>query len=314
MFVSPRFRTSTGGFEVLSVTTPEPVLVHFCVKEIKSSTRGLGSIRVSQSATPTVEEFNVDEIPPGTAISEIKLDAAERHRVVKGTVETLNDYYVFPSVAQQMAKALLAHERNGSDSAETDGGFFAATLTAQTRAVSHDEHLRVVYKPFKTRDTASVGPTPEEMAHYREVIKRNNCTFEEVRILPHNIGYVNFTAFPDVEVCRSTVEGVMKSLRHVDAVIFDLRDNRGGDPRMVALMCSYLFDHRTHLNDIYDRHEDTTQEFWTSSPIPGNTIADKPAYVLTSSHTFSGAEEFTNDLKALKRATIVGETTGGGVI
>jgi C-terminal processing protease CtpA/Prc len=33
---------------------------------------------------------------------------------------------------------------------------------------------------------------------------------------------------------------------------------------------------------------------------------------LTSHYTFSGAEEFTYNLKNLKRATIVGETTGGG--
>jgi C-terminal processing protease CtpA/Prc len=35
-------------------------------------------------------------------------------------------------------------------------------------------------------------------------------------------------------------------------------------------------------------------------------------YVLTSQRTFSGGEEFTFDLKTQKRATIVGETTGGG--
>jgi C-terminal processing protease CtpA/Prc len=34
--------------------------------------------------------------------------------------------------------------------------------------------------------------------------------------------------------------------------------------------------------------------------------------VLTSKGTFSGAEEFAFDLKNQKRATIVGETTGGG--
>ena len=38
----------------------------------------------------------------------------------------------------------------------------------------------------------------------------------------------------------------------------------------------------------------------------------KPVFVLTSNRTFSAAEEFTYNLKNLKRATIVGETTGGG--
>jgi retinol-binding protein 3 len=35
-------------------------------------------------------------------------------------------------------------------------------------------------------------------------------------------------------------------------------------------------------------------------------------YVLTSNRTFSAAEEFTYNLQNLQRATIVGETTGGG--
>jgi retinol-binding protein 3 len=46
--------------------------------------------------------------------------------------------------------------------------------------------------------------------------------------------------------------------------------------------------------------------------VPGTRFADKPAFVLTSAETFSGAEEFCYDLKNLKRATLVGETTGGG--
>jgi len=41
-------------------------------------------------------------------------------------------------------------------------------------------------------------------------------------------------------------------------------------------------------------------------------MADIPVYVLTSGNTFSAAEEFTYNLKNLERATIVGETTGGG--
>jgi hypothetical protein len=40
--------------------------------------------------------------------------------------------------------------------------------------------------------------------------------------------------------------------------------------------------------------------------------AKKPVYVLTSSYTFSGGEEFAYDVQAFKRGVIVGQTTGGG--
>jgi C-terminal processing protease CtpA/Prc len=43
-----------------------------------------------------------------------------------------------------------------------------------------------------------------------------------------------------------------------------------------------------------------------------DSISCTPVFVLTSKGTFSGAEEFAYNLKNLKRATIVGETTGGG--
>ena len=101
----------------------------------------------------------------------------------------------------------------------------------------------------------------------------------------------------------------MASLNHADAVIFDLRDNRGGEPAMVAFMAAYLFDHPEYL---YNPRENTTEQSWTRSPVPGNKLADKPVFVLTSARTFSGAEQFSYDLKMLKRATLVGETTGGG--
>src|SRR2546423_8603217 len=104
----------------------------------------------------------------------------------------------------------------------------------------------------------------------------------------------------------------MNFLSNVDALIFDLRDNGGGTPEMVAYISTYLFDEPTPLNDLYNRKEDSTTQFWTLPYVPGKRFAGKPVFVLTSRRTFSGAEEFTYNLKNLKRATIVGETTGGG--
>jgi hypothetical protein len=312
MYVDPRFSRQTGGFELLAVTSPEPGLVRFHVKEKNSTTEGMGSMRVVGSERPTVAAFHINPVPAGVAIHEITLDAAGRQQVIDGAIAKLREFYVYPDVAEKMARAVLAHEKNGDNHEETDGGIFAAMLTEQMQAVSHDGHLSVDYNPFRREAGGSSGPSPAEIVRYREAMKRNNCTFETVSTLPHNIGYLKFNAFPDPEMCKPTVEASMKTLAEVDAIIFDVRDNHGGDPNMVSLICSYLFDRRTHLNDLFFRSENRTEEYWTSTPIAGNKLAHKAAYVLTSSRTFSGAEEFSYDLKNLKRATLVGETTGGG--
>jgi hypothetical protein len=235
------------------------------------------------------------------------LDVAERRRVVDGAIANLKEHYVYPDVAQKMADALLRHQKSGDDDAEMDGGTFAALLTRQMREVSPDRHLALVYSqtPLPPPPT---GPTPEDLARYREAMEAENCTFEKVEILPRNIGYLKPNSFPDVSVCRTKAKAAMASLNNADAIIFDLRDNGGGEPEMVALMASYLFDHPEYW---YNPRENTTQESWTRSPVPGNRLVDKPVYVLTSARTFSGAEQFCYDLKMLKRATLVGETTGG---
>jgi len=68
-----------------------------------------------------------------------------------------------------------------------------------------------------------------------------------------------------------------------------------------------------HLNSLYDRAEDRLHQWWTLPHVPGRRLGpDAPVFVLTSSRTYSAAEEFTYNLKNLGRATIVGETTGGG--
>ncbi len=97
-----------------------------------------------------------------------------------------------------------------------------------------------------------------------------------------------------------------------DAIIIDLRKNGGGSPAMVQYLCSYFFGERVHLNSLYWRQGDRTDEFWTLDEIGGKKLPNVPLFVLTSSRTFSGAEEFSYNMQTQKRATLIGETTGGG--
>jgi hypothetical protein len=237
-----------------------------------------------------------------------KVDSSARQRVIEGVVGNLKEHYFNRDVAQKMADALLAHEKNGDDNATTDPAAFAHLLTWQMRDVSHDMHLEVVYSRDRLPDHPGT-PTPEREANYRRALEQENCTFETVRILPHNVGYLKLNSFPDIAFCKPAAVSAMASLNHADAIIFDLRDNRGGFPEMVTLIASYLFDHPEYM---YNPRESPTEHLWTRSPVAGSRLADKPVYVLTSETTWSAAEQFSYDLKMLKRATLVGERTRGG--
>jgi len=241
------------------------------------------------------------------ALSPQLQNAAERKRLMNAVIDNLKKHYVDPEVARKTADALMAHEKNGDDDNAADGGAFADLLTKQIREVSHDMHLEVVYSQEPLPDLLQ-EPTAEDLARYRKALEQDNCAFKKVEILSHNIGYLKLNAFPDPHVCRATATAAMASVNHADAIIFDLRDNRGGDSSMVSLVAAYLFDHPEYM---YDPRVSPTPQSWTPSPVAGNRLADKPVYVLTSSSTISAAEQFCYDLKVLKRVTLVGETTGG---
>jgi C-terminal processing protease CtpA/Prc len=232
--------------------------------------------------------------------------------VIAGAVANLKRYYDHPEVGQKVADALLAYESRGDDNEATDADTFAVVLNQQMLDVSHDAQLRVRYY-VNGVPAEPTGPTAEALAQYREMLEENNCFFSKIEVLPHNIGYLKLDSFADPAICGTTAAKAMASLNDTNAIIFDLRDNAGGYPKMVALVAGYLFEHPTHLNDMYTygRAESSVEESWTPAPVAGNKLADKPAYVLTSRTTFSGAEEFSYDLKMLKRATIVGEPTSG---
>lgn len=247
--------------------------------------------------------------PPDVAI-----DAATRSQVIDELVKELNARYVFPDVAKKMGDDVIARQKNKEYDEIATARAFTDKLTADLQGISRDKHIRVRYsmQPIPVRKERG-APTAEEKAEYMTYMKRINFGFERIERLPGNIGYIDLRGFMDPEGGVDTVAAAMNFLHNTDAIIFDLRQNGGGDPAMVALISSYLFgDKKVHLNDLYFREGNKTEEFWTNPTVAGKKYGDKDVYVLTSNRTFSGAEEFANNLKVLKRATIIGETTGGG--
>lgn len=241
------------------------------------------------------------------------INADTRTRVIETLLQHLHDHYIFPAVADEMDAALHTHLAAGTYDTVTEGTALAEVLTEHLRAVCHDKHLRVFYSAEPQPIQEPRAPTPDEVESWREVMSLENFGFARAERLPGNIGYLDLHGFFPTELAGDTAVAAMNLLAHTSALIVDLRKNGGGSPAMVALLSSYLFDEATHLNSLYWRRDERTDQFWTLPYVPGKRFGTrKPVYVLTSSYTFSGAEEFTYNLKNLKRATIVGEVTGGG--
>jgi retinol-binding protein 3 len=263
----------------------------------------LGSLAATASAQQPPAE------PPDR-----NLDAATRAQVIDSVAKRLNDSYVFPEVAKAMEQALRERASKGEYDQVASARAFADALTQHLQAVSKDKHLRVRYshEPIPVR-APRAEPTAEEIAERRRELAWMNNGFDRVERLPGNVGYIEFRGFFDAEAGADTVAAAMNFVANTDALIIDLRRNGGGSPAMVALICSYLFGAEpVHLNDLYWREGNRTEEYWTRKEVAGRRYLNKDVYVLTSNRTFSGAEEFSYNLKNLKRATIVGETTGGG--
>jgi C-terminal processing protease CtpA/Prc len=147
----------------------------------------------------------------------------------------------------------------------------------------------------------------------RQMGRLDNFGIHRVERLDGNVGYLDVRRVPVPANAGPAIAAAMELVAGTYALIIDLRRNGGGSPEGVVFWCSYLLKEKpTHLNDIFHADTGETKQFWALPYVPGTRYVDRPVYVLTSSNTFSGGEDFCYTLQALGRAELIGETTGGG--
>lgn len=225
----------------------------------------------------------------------------------------IKDYYVEPNLALKVSEHLKNRLGDGHFDVIPDTVRFAESLTQEVRSISQDKHMLI--RPLTQSQGPRSGSTEEFLARHRAQIARdreNAGGFNEVRILDGNVGYLDIRSFVQLHVGRDYADGYMKLLSGSDAIIIDLRENGGGYPDMVQYLCSYFFGERVHLNSLYWRDGDRTQEFWSLEEVTGKKLPQVPLLILISGKTFSAAEEFSYNMHSQKRATLIGQTTKGG--
>jgi len=244
-----------------------------------------------------------------------KMLGRDRHtEIIQSLSEKLRAYYVFPEIAENICASLKEHLDTGDYSDITEGEFFAYALTNHMQDICQDEHLWVKWH-------IEALPDDEEALRLSEVWRREqqlqakigNYGFHKVERMAGNVGYLEIRNFHRPSWGGQIAVAAMNFLANTSALIIDLRKCSGGYPGMVSLVSSYLLGEESeHLNSIYWRDDDVTQQYWTLPYVPGQRLDDKSLYILISKKTFSGGEGFAYDMQARKRAIIVGEQTDGG--
>jgi len=242
------------------------------------------------------------------------LDAATRDVVIERVLTQLHAHYVFPEAATRMEEAVRKHVRDGVYNAVPTEAALCTLLMAQLQEVSRDKHLRLIYSAEALPERDNAYEDPAWLEEERQAGLLANFGLHCVERLPGNVGLLEHRGyFYDPAYAGDTLVAAMRLLAHTDALIIDLRHNRGGESAMVALLCSLVLPATPiHLGDFYTRDTDTTEQSWTLPYLPISRYDTNPLFVLTSARTFSAGEEVAYNLQSLKRATIVGETTRGG--
>ncbi|KAL5341945.1 ClpP/crotonase-like domain-containing protein [Aspergillus crustosus] len=260
----------------------------------------------SKDAFPELRNYMASPQEYSSATLVKTLDAETRSLLMERIIKAIETYYLDREATVNIATTLRASLSRGVYDEITDRDTFAAIISTDMQRLTGDQHFRCLY-----------GVPPDEPSGQVQLerLERSNYGFGKINILPGNIVSVEIKSFVPIEWngVRGRIDAIMPSIADANALIIDLRHNRGGDPKTVAFIASYLLGNEpTTWLKFISSADGEVEDICTQHPAPAKRVGpDKPIFAVTSSATISGGEDLSYGLQALKRATIVGETTAG---
>ena len=242
-----------------------------------------------------------------------QVDRVTIQKTIQSINTTIQQNYVYPDKALLIVDFLNDQYKSGKYNRLTSPKDFSDNVTTDIRSIQNDRHLRIEYNPKLEQDIIRFNNSQENKNEITQTDiskeKLQNFYFKKLEILPSNIGYIEFTNFalPN-DKAQKTIQSAMQFVSNTDALIIDLRNNRGGSGKSNNIL-GYFFKERTKTGRSFNRITNT----WTENFVePAEFYLDIPVYVLTSKRTFSAAEGFAYTLQNQHNATIIGTPTNGG--
>lgn len=248
--------------------------------------------------------------PPDPAT--VSLNADQSRAVVLSLAQVLRERFAFRDRGAAAALEIEAMEARGDFSGANTAAELMALVDSRVAPVVNDRHFRVRYfGPEAVAGFTEGPPSAEELAAYNEEVRLRGSEIPDVRWLAGNVGYLRINLFMDAPPIVEKLAAAFGMLADTGALIIDVRGSPGGEPAGVANVIGHLVDQPTPTVRVLDPAGPAEGQTYYAQPRTPAFIG-RPVYVLIDSETGSGAEEFAYDLQALRRATLVGQTTWGG--
>lgn len=222
--------------------------------------------------------------------------------------DKIETYYIFGEIGKELSvKINLEIENKTFDNLSNQE--FADSLSSYLTKNGNDLHFNVLYRPNLSEEPVDENALLKE---YDVINRQWNYGFEKVQRLDGNVGYIQYTGFPEGNKnAREILDATMSFVSNTNALIIDLRNNQGGDGKMEELFLSYFFKKRIKLGTSYTRYNNKTKTSYTDKKVKGEKYLNKPIYILVNNRTISAAEALAYNLQQNKRAIAIGEKTYG---
>ncbi len=263
------------------------------------------------------------------SVNPATLDHASQDLIIERLMKRIEDFYVLQEDAPGLAEHIQERHREGAYRALTDPNQFARQIMLNLREESRDAHFALLFDPamYQTME-AELGALngPDSRAALAGWLQdddaapdigslagsaRTNYFFRRLEVLEGNVGYLRLDQIPALEAAKPTVDAAMAFLTNVDAMIIDVRGNRGGVGGFIPYFMSYFFpEGETYLYKRDFEAVGVVDEYFTIADLPGERLDGVPLYVLIDPETGSAARNLAYTLQSFERGLLVGEPSG----
>jgi hypothetical protein len=238
-----------------------------------------------------------------------QISEADRNTAIQTIAKHIAENYVFQDKGGQISSHILMANHKGEFNKASNWDEFNTMVTKSLQKFSGDHHLYVKRDPSIVKELKTPGSKEDQMNVGPDNTGAENYGISESKIVDDNIGYLKLTGIDISKKSLPLLYEAMRKVENSDALIIDLRDNKGGGSEIGSVLESYFLPENTPLLEFMSRQG--TQTIDSTVNWLEEKKYSKPVYILTNKNTASAAEAFAFVMQKKKRAKVIGETSSG---